>query len=189
MEWSDDVENILENIRINSVLLSNYHKQRYYVYKSYLKYFKLPLIVLSSITSIASMGLSTYISQQDVSLIVCLLSLTSAVIASVEIYLGIQKSMEAELMSSKDFQLLGYEIFKTLSLIRENRSINGRLFLDEKFGEYIKLIENSKLVNSRKIKDALSPLPEPFKLTNSSPNSSPNSSINDIELGLELQSS
>lgn len=182
-EWSNDIEIILENIRINSVTFSKYHKQRYYVYKSYLKYFKLPLIVLSSLTSIASVGLSTYMSQQDVSLITCILSLLSAIIASIELYLGLQKSMESELMSSKDFQLLGYEIFKMLTLSKEHRSINGKMFLDEKFGEYIKLIENSKLVNSKRIKDVLAPLPEQLKIT-SSLNDSPNSSITDIVLDI-----
>lgn len=181
--WTDDIETVLENIRINAVVFADYHKKRYYVYKSYLKYFKLPLIVLSSLTSIASVGLSTYISQQDVSLVTCLLSLASAIIASVEMYLGIQKSMETELLSSRNFQLLGYEIFKTLSLAREHRLANGKVFLDEKFQDYLKLIENSKLVNNKKLKDALAPLPEPFKLTSSN-NSSPQSSVQDV--GLEL---
>lgn len=183
-DWTDDIESVLENIRINSVIFSNYHKERYYIYKSYLKYFKLPLIVLSSITSIASVGLSTYISQQDVSLITCLLSLGSAIIASIELYLGIQKSMETELMSSRDFLLLAYEIFKTLSLTRDHRSINGKVFLDDKFQEYLKLVENAKLIHSKKLKDALAPLPEPFKLT-SSTQSSPKGSDSDI--GMELQ--
>lgn len=182
-EWTDDVENVLENIRINSVLLSTYHKERYYVYKSYLKYFKLPLIVLSSITSIASVGLSTYISQQDVSLVTCLLSLASAIIASVEMYLAIQKSMEVELMSSREFLLLSYEIYKTLNLKREHRSSNGRVFLDEKFAEYLKLVENAKLVHSKKLKDALAPLPDGFKLSSSSGSipSTPNNSEANLE--------
>jgi hypothetical protein len=166
-EWTEDVESVLENIRINSVLFSKYHKERYYIYKSYLKYFKLPLIVLSSITSIASVGLTTYISQEKVSAITCLLSLLSAIIASVELYLGIQKSMETELMSSRDFILLAYDIFKTLSLARENRTTNGKVYLDDKFQEYKKLVENAKLVHSKKLTDALAPLPEPFKLSGS----------------------
>jgi heme O synthase-like polyprenyltransferase len=92
-EWTDDVEKVLELIRQNSVLLSGFHKKKYNEYKSYLKYFKLPLIVLSSITSIASMGLTNYMQQEDISLLTCLLSLGSALIASIELYLGIQKSM------------------------------------------------------------------------------------------------
>ena len=179
--WTEDIETVLENIRINSVIFSNYHKERYYIYKSYLKYFKLPLIVLSSITSIASVGLSTYIKQQDVSLVTCLLSLLSAIIASIELYLGIQKSMETELMSSRDLLILSYEIYKTLSLTREHRSTNGKVFLDDKFQEYLKLVENAKVIHSRRVKDALAPLPESFNLISLS-QSSPKSSENGLEL-------
>ena len=179
--WTEDIETVLENIRINSVIFSNYHKNRYYSYKGYLKYFKLPLIVLSSITSIASVGLAEYLKQQDVSLITCLLSLSSAIIASIELYLGIQKSMENEFVSSQKFTLIAYNIFKTLSLKREHRSLNGKVYLDEIYQDYIKIIENSKLVHSKKIKDALAPVPDAFKVSSSSV-SSPNSS----DVGLEL---
>ena len=181
-EWGDDIEVVLENIRINSIIFSNYHKERYYVYKSYLKYFKLPLIVLSSVTSIASVGLKTYVSQEKVSAITCLLSLLSAIIASVELYLGIQKSMEVELMSSRDFILLAYDIFKTLNLSRENRSTNGKVYLDEKFQEYKKLVENAKLIHNKKLKDALAPIPDFFmsRSTTSQTMSTPKGS--DVEL-------
>jgi hypothetical protein len=184
-DWTPDVEEILENIRINSVIFSNYHKERYYSYKSYLKYFKLPLIVLSSITSIASVGLAEYLKQQDVSLITCLLSLSSAIIASIELYLGIQKSMENEFISSQKFTLIAYNIFKTLHLKAEHRSMNGKVYLDEIYQDYIKIVENSKLVHSRRIKDALAPVPEAFKINNSSFSSS--SSPNNSDIGLELQ--
>ena len=36
----DDIEFILNNIRQNSVLLSNYHKKRHYELKEKIKYFK-----------------------------------------------------------------------------------------------------------------------------------------------------
>ena len=184
-EWTEDIENILENIRINSIIFSNYHKNRYYMYKSYLKYFKLPLIVLSSVNSIVAIGLTNFVSQEKVSVISCLLSLISAVIASVELYLGIQKSMETELMSSRNFLLLAYEIFKTISLARENRSIAGKVFLDDKFAEYLKLVEGAKLVHSKKMKDALAPIPAEF-ITNSSVGTPTSRSKSDVEMNLEV---
>jgi hypothetical protein len=180
-EWTEDIESILENVRINSILFSNYHKERFYVYKSYLKYFKLPLIFLSSINSIVAIGLVNFVSQEKVSVITCLLSLISAVIASVELYLGVQRSMEVELLSSRSFLLLAYEIFKTTSLARENRSISGKVFLDDKFAEYLKLVEAAKLIHSKKLKDALAPLPSQF-ISNSSVGTP--SSNSDIELAL-----
>ena len=163
VEWSQDIETILENIRVNSILLSGAHKEKFYYYKSYLKYFKIPLIILSSITSIASVGLSGYLQQKTISMITCLLSLVSAIIGSIELYLGIQKNMETELLSSRSFILLSYDIYKVLNLTRDNRPPSGKAYLDEKYNEYTKLVESSNLVNKRKIKDSLAPIPISIK--------------------------
>lgn len=179
MEWSEDIEKILENIRLNSIILSTYHKDRYYHYKGHLKYFKLPLIVLSSITSIASVGMTPYMEQGDISLLTCLLSLVSAILASIELYLGIQKNMEQELIASRNFLLLAYSIYKVLNLQVEHRIEKGRLFLDETYNEYIKLVENANLTKSKRMKDALAPIDESMKYT-----STPTSSK--IDFGMEL---
>jgi len=164
-DWSPDVEGTLENIRINSLTFYQHHRERYYYYKSYLKYFKLPLIVLSSITSIASVGLTHYLPQRDISLMTCLLSLSSAIIASVEMYLGIEKSMGQEQDASRAFQLLAYDIFRTLSLTPEHRGVNGKRFLDDKYNEYAKLVEVAEMARIRHLNDALAPIPEQFKLS------------------------
>lgn len=162
-EWTEDIEQILENIRINSVILSNHHKDRFYHYKGHLKYFKLPLIVLSSITSIASVGLGGYMQQDAVSLLTCLLSLTSAILASIELYLGIQKNMEQELLASRKFLLLSYSLYKLRYTDKKNRVDNPRVFLEEMYNEYTKLVESSNLIKNNKLKDALAPLPDTFK--------------------------
>ena len=43
--WSQDYENLLNDIRINSVYLSRYHKNNYVFYKNVDVYFKLPTII------------------------------------------------------------------------------------------------------------------------------------------------
>lgn len=48
MDWSDDIDNILDIIRKNSVTMCNAHKNRYMILKGYLRYFKIPVIILSS---------------------------------------------------------------------------------------------------------------------------------------------
>jgi len=188
MDWSEDIEKILENIRINSIVLSSYHKERYYHYKGHLKYFKLPLIILSSITSIASVGLSGYMPQTTISLTTCLLSLTSAILASIELYLGIQKNMEQELIASRNFLLLGYNIYKVLSLKTEHRVEKGRIFLDEIYNEYIKLVENANLIKSKKVKDALAEIPKLYVIPSTPSSSDVESRKNTNEdIGIELK--
>ena len=74
MEWSNDIENLLEEIRQNSINLSNSHKNSYFFYKKTAKYFRLPTIILSSINGVAAVGLTAYLDQQHISGLVCLLS-------------------------------------------------------------------------------------------------------------------
>jgi len=156
--WGYDVEGVLENIRINCVVLSSQHKKKYLFFKSYLKYFRIPVIIISGFVSIFSVGLQPYLEQGLISAITCVLSLSCSIIGSIELFLSIQSSMEDELIASKDFYLLGIEIFKVLSLARENRAVDGKVFLEEKFSTYQKLIENNSPIQ-KNIKDNLSPIP------------------------------
>ena len=158
MEWTSDKESVLESIRLNCVRMADYHKRRFIYYKGQLKYFRIPVIIISGINSVVSVGMTSYIEQGTISGITCLLSLLCSIIGSVELFLQIQSSMEIELTSSKDFYLLGVDIFKVLSLQRENRMPNASSYLDEKYQTYTKLIEASQIVN-RRMKDSLAPLP------------------------------
>lgn len=185
-DWENDIEGILEKIRQNSVILSEHHKKRYYHYKGYLKYFKLPLIVLSSVNSIVAVGLNSYLQQDTISLLTCLLSLSTAVIGSIEMYLGVQKNMEIELIASRNFKLLAYDIYKQMQLHPENRVLNAKLFLDEKYNEYIKLIENANLIHNNRIKDILTPLSEELNKMTITPKSSIDGTDDSHKFGLEL---
>ena len=153
-DWSSDIEVVLEQIRINSVILSKEHKAKYLYLKGILRYFRVPVILISSIASVSSVGLQTYIDQQLISAITCLLSHTCGIIGSIELFLAIQSRMENELMASKDYYILSIEIFKVLTLDRENRSIGGKTFLEASYGTYVKLIENSNVIDN-KISDRL----------------------------------
>jgi hypothetical protein len=74
--------------------------------------------------------------------------------------LAIQKSMENELLASKDFYILSIDLHKTLTLSRLHRPIPAKEYLEKKYNEYVKMYENSNLL-SKKIIDSLNPLPEP----------------------------
>jgi hypothetical protein len=104
-----------------------------------------------------AVGLQSYLPQNIISGTTCLLSLSCGIIGSIELYLGIQTQMENELNMSKDYYLLGIDIHKTKNLDRENRNIDGRIYLNETYGKYVKLIEDSNII-IKKIKDQLTPL-------------------------------
>lgn len=157
-DWTQDIEIVLENIRINSVLLSKEHNKRFFYLREMLQYFRLPVIVISGINSICSVGLQPYMEQGAISMMTCLLALVCSIIGSIELYLAIQKSMECELTVSKEYYILAIDIYKTLSLTPDHRPIPAKEYLDKRYSEYVKLMENSNLL-AKRIEDKLAPLP------------------------------
>jgi len=161
-EWTGEVEDILEKLRINCVNLSEYHRKRYYHFKAYGKWFRLPLIVLASINSTASVGLQPLMEQQIISGITCIIGMFMGIISAYELYLGIQGNMELELKQSKDFYTLSIDLFKTLSLRRENRGEDGKDYLNKKYSHYIKLTEASNLLKRQLSVDTLTTIPNEY---------------------------
>jgi len=164
-DWSSDIERILNDIRQNSVILSEFHNTKYFHLKSYLKYFRIPCIILSAFNSVFAVGLSSFMAQDLVSVINCIISLICGIIVSIELYMQIESSMREEVISCKNYYLLSVDIQKVLMLERTNRQVKGKVFLDKCFTEYCKLYENSGLLK-KQIKDSLTPL-EPELLQSS----------------------
>ena len=158
-DWSTDIESVLENIRINCVVLAKAHKKRYFHMKYILQYFRLPVIILSGINSIVSVGFQPYLEQKAISMMTCLLALVCSIIGSIELYLAIQKGMENELISQREYYLLGVDIFKTLSLAKAHRPVPAKDYLEKQYSIYCKLVENSNAL-AKKLTDKLSPLPQ-----------------------------
>jgi len=156
--WSDDIENVLEAIRYNSYIMSNKHKKNYIYYKGQLKYYRIPVIIISGVNSVIAVGLQPYLEQGMISGTNCLLALLCGIIGSIELFLGLQSSMETELMASRNFYLLAIDIYKTLTLDRERRNCIGKEYLEEKYGEYTKLYGNSQIIRG-KIDDKLTNIP------------------------------
>ena len=64
------------------------------------------------------------------------------------------KRLEVELLAQREFYILSISIYKVLQLDDENRNVDMKLFLEETFSQYQKLIENSNVV-AKKVKDKL----------------------------------
>lgn len=156
-EWSKDVEEILKNVQMNCSTMSKHHKSRYLFLKGKMIYFRVPLIILSSSNSVFAVGLTAYLSQQNVSVINCMLSLVCAIITSIELFLGIQSNMERELVAQREFYLMAVDLYSALSLERHHRTINGKRYLEKILSQYNKLIENSE-VFQHKMVDTLLPV-------------------------------
>ena len=86
-DWDGTIEKVLDDIRVNSLYLSNKHKARYFSLSNSIKWYRLPVIILSGANSIVSVGLQEYITQSILSLTVSLISLLCSIIGSIELYL------------------------------------------------------------------------------------------------------
>jgi len=175
--FGKDIEDILECIRKNSVLLSKAHKKEYLKLKDSLKYYRIPVIILSSVNSILSVS-QQFISQTIITGCNSMLALFCGIIGSIELFLGVNTKMEVELNSSKDYYILSCDIYKVLCLDMENRP-DGKTFLEESYGRYIKLYEASYLLN-RRLDDSLATLPN-IESIRSSPSNSSQDSPSDSE--------
>ena len=116
-QWTEGIFDVLDRIRVNCYELSEVHSYKYDYYKELAKAYRIPIIVLSGINTFAAVGLDGVMEPQHVSIITSLISLTCGIITAVELYLNVQKKMENELISHKDYYKLSLEIYKTFLIL------------------------------------------------------------------------
>jgi len=153
--WTDEIETILEKMRKNSIELSTRHRNNYYEYKGYSKYFDIPIIVVSVVSSSFSVGATSFLSQELVSVSTCGISMLVAILTSIKLYLQLEENIKIELEMSKSFHTLALDIFRMLNLKVEQRGENGLDYLNKKFNNYVSLVKSSNLLRRNIKKDFL----------------------------------
>jgi hypothetical protein len=176
-KWSSDIEAVLDNLRENCVLMSKTHKESYFFYKKVVKYFRIPTILLSSVGSVSSVGLTNYLHQNHISALTCGLALVVSILNSIELFLKISDTMEQENECSKAFYALAVNIRKTRMLERSRRQQEGAVYLEKTYSQYMTLMEKSNLL-SGSIKDKFMELPKVPKVPKKQKSNSSSSSSN-----------
>ena len=142
------IDKILNKIRHNCVNLSIYHNRRYHTYKNILfSVFRVPLIILAGGNSFIAVGMQNYLSQNTISIVNALLSILCGVITSIELLLNLQKRMELELESYKNYYKLSIEIYRFIKLDVADREAESKEFLPKIYETYEELITHSNAVN------------------------------------------
>ena len=152
--WSNDIELVLTNVLDNTKRLQLIHKNNYLILRHYLFLIRLPIIVLSSINSVLSVGLSSFVNQSITSSTNCIISLICGILGSLELFIGIQSKSDKEFETYQNLKLLAIKISHTLKLEPAHREQSGSIFLKEVMGQYHTIFENS-LVNPAEIDDEL----------------------------------
>jgi len=151
MAWNQETKSILEKIRLNSIKLSNKHRETALSYQHVSRYFDLPIIVLSTISS--SLGSNSMIPNSEKDTITLLISMFVTIATSVKLYLNITSNLNQEISLSREYYVLSIDIFKNLNLPLDIRPDSVQ-FLNDCYSQYVKLIEQSTLNNKIK-KDEL----------------------------------
>ena len=177
--WTPEAEELLEKLRINCVNLSEFHRKKYYYFKGYSKYFRIPILILSSLNATTSVGLQTFLAQKWISLTNCLLGMCIGTITAIEMYLNITANMDLELTQSKEFYTLSVDIYKTLHLPRNKRGEDdATIYLNKQFSNYTKLKEASNLLDKRLKVDTIANVPTGLLINNSDTPSNSNTPSN-----------
>jgi len=145
--WNTEIEVLLNQIRTNAIDLEEFHKGLYFKLKGLLVYFNLPVIILSSINALVAVALTSYLPQNVISGMNAGISFVIGTLTSIGMYLKINDRLENELEASKAYHKLSIEIYKVLSLKIDDRNTDGGIFMNEVYGEYIKLFERSNLMD------------------------------------------
>jgi len=159
MDSEPELLTLLDNIRINCVLYANAHRERFFVLHASLKYYKIPVLVLSSFSSAISLS-QEYIQQRTITITNTILGLVCSIIVSVELYLGISREMSSSESVSKKFHALATEISKQITLYRVHPGTDILPYIEASYTEYSSLVTNSSIIRET-IQDQLMKLPEP----------------------------
>lgn len=160
-DWSDNVVDVLERIRDNSIRLAEHHRRRYYHFKGFSKYFDVPVLVLSIFGSSFAVGTQHYLNQRVISATSCLIGVIVSIITSIKLYLSIETTMQSEFKMSKNFYTLSIDIHHILLLSYKERGENGLAYMQKMFGTYSKLMEESNLFQRQFENDRLACTPSP----------------------------
>ena len=152
--WTEEVNNILEKIRLNSVELSIRHRNNYHEFKGYSKYFDIPVIIISTMSASLSITFS-FLSEELLAITTCSISMMVAILTSIKLYLQLDEAIKKEFETSKSFHTLALDIFKVLNLKIDQRNGNSIEYLNKKYNDYIKLVESSMLLRTNIKKDFL----------------------------------
>ena len=183
--YSDEVLDILERLRVNCVNLNTYHRQRYFYFKAYGKWFRIPIITLSIFAASASVGLqSLEVEQKVISGVTCLVSLIIAMLSAVELHLSITDKLEDSYKFSKKYYSLATDLYKVIKLKPEERSERGGDYLGRMFTEYTKLAESSEMMHHSMKNDVLTRIPKGLIEYKRTPTYTPEGSLeeNDVDI-------
>jgi hypothetical protein len=154
MEDNDPILTYLEKIRSNAAQYGKLHRERHGQLDSSLKYYKVPVLVLSALSSAVSLS-QEFIPQGTITIMNTTLGLICSVIVSLELFFGVSRELGRSETVSKDFYNLATEIKKQLVLLKGKSRMDILPYVESAYSQYTALVTNSSVIDLSEIDDRL----------------------------------
>jgi hypothetical protein len=143
MRWYKEEEEYLRNLYLSCLEISKEYMKLYVQTHRIQTRLRLPTIMLSSFSGVASFGSSGFdqSAQRWISISVGVINVGIAIIQTYESYLKIGDVVSKSLSGSQSLKKVADDILCELSLPIEDRDSNGVTFLREIFGRYQAIID------------------------------------------------
>lgn len=163
LNTNNPVLKMLKEIHTNCMNYSSYHNTRYMYYKKIIFFvFRIPIILLAAINSFLAIGVDSYIDQKIISITNAIVSLVCGIFTSIELFLNLQKRIEMDFISYKEYYILGVDAYELIQLHDyTNVDHEKKKIIDGQFAalyvRYKELVYKSNPINYNKIEfhDAL----------------------------------
>lgn len=141
--WPSDEERYLKNLAAVCEMMSKKYREKFEKKRSEQAKFRIPSIVIGSISGVASFGTSTFpeYMQRSVSIAVGGSAIFIAILNAIESYMKIGEIMSASLQASTNFQKLADDILIELSVPPEHRTTQSIIFVRDVYSSYQKYID------------------------------------------------
>jgi len=137
--WNEEHEHILESLQRSCFRLSKEYKQKYFKLRDTLQWYRIPIIIISSISGFLSLSNSGYIPplyNKWISLFVGFTNLTVTIISLVESFKKIDTRMNGSYTTYINFQKLHDEISIIKRIPPNERENNGNDTINDLFSKY-----------------------------------------------------
>jgi hypothetical protein len=128
ISWSDELENILKSLAEKSLCYSWLHDQSEKKFNKLYQRLSLPVIILSTVSGSASIGISNFGNSELASVIIGIVSIGTGILQTINSFFGYSKRAESHKIASITYKKLHRFISIELSLQREQR-LNPKHFL------------------------------------------------------------
>ena len=142
-DWNENEEEYLKKLHYQCIEFFKFWNQKFLYYEKKNKYFNIPILIISASNSLFAITLTNWIDQKYVSIINAVLSVMTAIIGSIQLFLKINEKMGSPYIVSIKFHKLSLKISKEMSILREKRICDGKTFLNEIFNEFNDIIEKA----------------------------------------------